>query len=263
MATVLSSADSSSSSFVNITDDNFEDACSICLEPFTSLDPSTVTKCNHDYHLQCILEWFQRSNKCPVCSQHLVLKDPASQELLSGLENDKNLKLKNNFHPVDQHNEVNNDAAQVDVSDFEERATAQYVAVINKARIISRSIKQSTPAFRSSQYAAVMNRAHVNSRTRKQSTPDFGPSQIPPSVPSESIDSDNPGTSSSPKSLKSNIITASSKCKESILKNTRGLKEKFAVRNDSVKELSRGIQLEMTAGLIQSNLWNEAILAAF
>ncbi|KAL8505209.1 hypothetical protein ACS0TY_016432 [Phlomoides rotata] len=54
-----------------------DDACSICLEGFSDSDPSTVTSCKHDFHLQCILEWCQRSSNCPMCWQNISLKDPA------------------------------------------------------------------------------------------------------------------------------------------------------------------------------------------
>ncbi|GFY98001.1 RING-H2 group F2A [Actinidia rufa] len=37
--------------------DACDDACSICLEAFCESDPSTVTSCRHEFHLQCILEW--------------------------------------------------------------------------------------------------------------------------------------------------------------------------------------------------------------
>lgn len=65
--------------------DACDDACSICLEPFSDSDPSTVTSfgfhvrffrvvilrdlgyfslllqltsCKHEFHLQCVLEWY-------------------------------------------------------------------------------------------------------------------------------------------------------------------------------------------------------------
>lgn len=65
--------------------DACDDACSICLEPFSDSDPSTVTSfdfhvrffrvvilrdlgnfslllqltsCRHEFHLQCVLEWY-------------------------------------------------------------------------------------------------------------------------------------------------------------------------------------------------------------
>lgn len=70
-----------------------DDACSICLEAFSDADPSTVTCCKHEFHLQCILEWCQRSSQCPMCWQPISLKDPASQELLEGVEQERNIRL--------------------------------------------------------------------------------------------------------------------------------------------------------------------------
>ncbi|KAJ6403380.1 hypothetical protein OIU84_015308 [Salix udensis] len=61
-----------------------DDACSICLENFCDSDPSTVTSCKHEFHLQCILEW-ERSNEhgctgqswiaslCTNCSFRFIL----------------------------------------------------------------------------------------------------------------------------------------------------------------------------------------------
>ncbi|BBH05367.1 RING-H2 group F2A [Prunus dulcis] len=66
-----------------------DDACSICLEAFCDSDPSTLTGCKHEFHLQCILEWCQRSSQCPMCWQPISLKDPTSQELLEGVERER------------------------------------------------------------------------------------------------------------------------------------------------------------------------------
>ncbi|KAL3626989.1 hypothetical protein CASFOL_029202 [Castilleja foliolosa] len=73
--------------------DACDDACSICLEAFCDSDPSTVTSCKHEFHLQCILEWCQRSSQCPMCWQALSLKDPNSQELLDGVEHERNVHM--------------------------------------------------------------------------------------------------------------------------------------------------------------------------
>ncbi|KAL3718446.1 hypothetical protein ACJRO7_003558 [Eucalyptus globulus] len=70
-----------------------EDACSICLEAFCDSEPSTVTTCKHEYHLQCILEWCQRSSQCPMCWQPISLKDPSSQELLEAVEWERNFRF--------------------------------------------------------------------------------------------------------------------------------------------------------------------------
>eukprot|EP00850_Spirogloea_muscicola_P006366 SM000030S11375 [mRNA] locus=s30:417054:420487:+ [translate_table: standard] len=50
--------------------DGLEDACSICLETFTVDEPSSLTTCNHEYHLQCILEC---QELLEACSQERVL----------------------------------------------------------------------------------------------------------------------------------------------------------------------------------------------
>ncbi|KAJ9184601.1 hypothetical protein P3X46_004313 [Hevea brasiliensis] len=72
--------------------DSCEDACSICLEEFCESNPSTVTNCKHEYHLQCILEWCQRSSQCPMCLQAISLKDPTSQELLEAVERERKIR---------------------------------------------------------------------------------------------------------------------------------------------------------------------------
>ncbi|XP_024005541.1 E3 ubiquitin-protein ligase ATL6 [Eutrema salsugineum] len=49
------------------------DECPICLEEYESENPKLLTKCGHDFHLACILEWMERSEACPVCDKELVL----------------------------------------------------------------------------------------------------------------------------------------------------------------------------------------------
>ncbi|PKA52289.1 E3 ubiquitin-protein ligase RHF2A [Apostasia shenzhenica] len=72
--------------------DACDDSCSICLEAFCDSDPSTVTGCKHEFHLQCILEWCQRSSQCPMCWQPISLKDPTSQELLETVERERSIR---------------------------------------------------------------------------------------------------------------------------------------------------------------------------
>ncbi|OVA10792.1 zinc finger protein [Macleaya cordata] len=72
--------------------DACDDACSICLEAFSESDPSTVTNCKHEFHLQCILEWCQRSSQCPMCWQAISLKDATSQELLKAVEQERSFR---------------------------------------------------------------------------------------------------------------------------------------------------------------------------
>ncbi|XP_028944547.1 E3 ubiquitin-protein ligase RHF2A-like [Malus domestica] len=69
-----------------------DDACSICLEAFCENDPSTLTGCKHEFHLQCILEWCQRSSQCPMCWQPISLKDPTGQELLEAVVQERSIR---------------------------------------------------------------------------------------------------------------------------------------------------------------------------
>ncbi|CAL4936366.1 unnamed protein product [Urochloa decumbens] len=102
--------------------DACDDACSICLDAFCDSNPSTVTNCKHDYHLQCILEWCQRSSQCPMCWQPISMKDPMSQELLEAVEQERNMRANRSHstalfrHPVlgDFQIPVGADAAELE-----------------------------------------------------------------------------------------------------------------------------------------------------
>lgn len=56
-------------------DENESDVCPICLDVYDDENPSEETQCNHFFHLQCCLEWKQRSNECPCCYGPLRLKN--------------------------------------------------------------------------------------------------------------------------------------------------------------------------------------------
>ncbi|KAK6930005.1 Zinc finger, RING-H2-type [Dillenia turbinata] len=155
---------SGSLSFSGAVDDTHEDACSICLEPFGSQEPPTlvqveeqsinavtfgfilfqITTCRHEYHLQCILEWSQRSKECPICWQLLALKDPASQELLAAVESERRARsrqisaISSSFNQPTEVFEAEHDAPYTVDSDFNERIMQHLAAAANRARYISR-----------------------------------------------------------------------------------------------------------------------------
>ncbi|XP_047319836.1 probable E3 ubiquitin-protein ligase RHB1A [Impatiens glandulifera] len=52
-----------------------EDVCPICLEEYIEEDPKILTRCKHHFHLECILEWMERSDVCPICNQETELED--------------------------------------------------------------------------------------------------------------------------------------------------------------------------------------------
>ena len=51
--------------------------CSVCWENVRSTNSSNTKRlsCGHSFHLNCILNWFIKSNECPVCRQEQI-KDP-------------------------------------------------------------------------------------------------------------------------------------------------------------------------------------------
>ncbi|XP_027366188.1 E3 ubiquitin-protein ligase RHF2A-like isoform X2 [Abrus precatorius] len=104
-----------------------DDACSICLEDFCKSDPATVTNCNHEFHLQCILEWCQRSSQCPMCWQPISLKDATSQELLEAVELERSLRDNSSrdaaifHHPTLGNFELQHLPMGVNEADIEER----------------------------------------------------------------------------------------------------------------------------------------------
>ncbi|XP_061337290.1 probable E3 ubiquitin-protein ligase RHB1A [Gastrolobium bilobum] len=53
-----------------------EDECPICLEEYDAENPKLSTKCDHHFHLACILEWMERCETCPVCDQDTVFNLP-------------------------------------------------------------------------------------------------------------------------------------------------------------------------------------------
>ncbi|XP_022738132.1 probable E3 ubiquitin-protein ligase RHB1A [Durio zibethinus] len=48
------------------------DVCPTCLEEYDAENPKIITKCEHHFHLACILEWMERSDTCPVCDKEMI-----------------------------------------------------------------------------------------------------------------------------------------------------------------------------------------------
>ncbi|KAK8544402.1 hypothetical protein V6N13_056184 [Hibiscus sabdariffa] len=126
--------------------DACDDACSICLEVFCESDPSTVTGCKHEFHLQCILEWCQRSSQCPMCWQPISLKDPTSQELLEAVERERSFRFNPSRnatifrHPTLGDFELQHLPVGMNETELEERIIQHLAAAaaMGRARHISR-----------------------------------------------------------------------------------------------------------------------------
>jgi len=60
--------------------------CVICLEDFKDGEGIKVLPCDHGFHTQCIMPWFERSGNCPVCKMHYnQLHSLTLKEMCSGL----------------------------------------------------------------------------------------------------------------------------------------------------------------------------------
>lgn len=267
-----------------------------------------VTTCNHDYHLQCILEWSQRSKECPICWQLLSLKDPGSQELLSAVEQERKRRSRNRSTPspttvVSFHEDfgIGQELSSQDVSDIDERVLQHLAAAVSRAHYLRRRERQRSSGLGSSRIRVssspdncpMMRHSHqtnvegqegfivessssdltsgtpicLNIRPQSPMSPPFAnmapsaavnrgtfgsrvlQSQIRVNSHQSPQEPSPPEMSSFSESLKSKFSSATARYKESISKGTKGLKEKILARNSSVKELSKGVQREMSAGI--------------
>uniref|UniRef100_A0A7C9FJC4 RING-type E3 ubiquitin transferase n=1 Tax=Opuntia streptacantha TaxID=393608 RepID=A0A7C9FJC4_OPUST len=99
--------------------DACDDSCSICLEEFCESDPSTVTGCKHEFHLQCILE---------------------CQELLDAVVQERNLRLNPPrnaaifHHPVLGEFEIQHLPVGVNDAELEERIIQHLAAAAAMGR---------------------------------------------------------------------------------------------------------------------------------
>lgn len=46
--------------------------CVICMKDYESRDKILTTPCSHDYHIDCISDWFRKNNSCPICKFKIV-----------------------------------------------------------------------------------------------------------------------------------------------------------------------------------------------
>ncbi|KAK9139699.1 hypothetical protein Scep_009380 [Stephania cephalantha] len=311
-SSMMKSAASSAAAAVAVVDHHEEedDACSICLEAFSSQDPATVTCCRHEYHLQCILEWSQRSKECPICWQFLVLKDHTSQQLLEAVEIERNLRARQRersanairfAHIPPEEFEFDTVAPSEDESELDEHIMQQLAAVafgrthhLNRRQRhrSSRLDPSQVHVFATPPYGSSAEQIFTNASTEGLIVGNTSPnspsstiaterynqlpslarpslanmvsnimenrgltSQTPPRSPARQTPQRSPRRSRPSElscfseTIKSKFSAASARYKESISKGTRGFKEKLLARNNSVKELSKEVHREVTAGV--------------
>ncbi|CAH9098916.1 unnamed protein product [Cuscuta epithymum] len=206
--------------------DSSDDSCSICLETFSESDPSTATHCKHGFHLQCILEWCQRSSNCPMCWQTIKMEDSESQDLLEAVEHERNINSNPPrtasivYHPAQGNIEFPHFAVGISNSELEERVIHRLAA------------------------AAAMGRTHRNQRREGSTNPVVGSSSASVnmlnSYPEISVGSSSSGKSSMTNqeraapdfqkfsdTLSSRFASMSMKYRESFSKSKKGWMERL------------------------------------
>ncbi|XP_047333269.1 E3 ubiquitin-protein ligase RHF2A-like [Impatiens glandulifera] len=258
----------------------FEDACSICLETFCDSDPSSVTNCRHEFHLQCILEWCQRSSNCPMCWQPISMKNPTSQELLEAVEQERNSRLKSSrnttifHHPSFGDIELHLPIDAID-SEIEERINQHLtVAAIRRARHISpldsltrRSSSLGRPQFvlvstpptdHESQSGTLATGRFVQTEHTLSSSSGLGNTPLNGHnihINNRNYEVPNPDRAGPsdvqtfPETLKSRFGAMSMRYKESLSKSTRGWREKLFSRNNSMTEFGSDVRREVNSGI--------------
>ena len=193
-----------------------DDACSICLEGFSD-DPSTVTSCKHDFHLQCILEWCQRSSNCPMCWQNISLKDRASQELLEAVERERSFRSTPSRnatifrHPTLGDFELQHLPVGVDSAELEDRIIQHLAATAAMGRTHRVSRREGSRTHRVARPQYVVFSAHSPESSNGAGGEETEPASATEnnlSIPLASVN--NIGTQRMPSSVQSNRISASS-----------------------------------------------------
>eukprot|EP00250_Pteridium_aquilinum_P002285 c12482_g1_i1 orf=85-1281(+) len=250
-----------------------DDSCSICLEPFCDSDPATVTSCKHDYHLQCILEWAQRSKDCPMCWRPLSFEDPNSQELFDAVERERSPTWMRHSTAADGY-QFHQVPAFANYADFEERIMQHLAhqlarrgslqnrissmhddafghpsnqALLRTTRaILEQPMQEVRQTYNYSSDAASHGHATIESGVREAERQNLAPETAEESQ-QRTASSD---ISSLSESLKSRFMVASSRWKETFTKTTHGFKEKWRARSNSTTEFRARAQ-EVSADVVR------------
>ncbi|XP_031112834.1 E3 ubiquitin-protein ligase RHF1A-like isoform X3 [Ipomoea triloba] len=250
-----------------------DDDCSICLEPFSCRDPRTVRspfldgsyipspnvrmaiicsvylngRLHHCKHRS------QRSKECPICCRQLVFKDSASQELLAAVEFERNATSRHIVHRIPEVYEANNlvdvGASHIDDSDFQDRILHHPSGSGVTNRACSGNSRRRQISSRVGQASFPVGASSDRHQVTQRPVDEFGNG-----LPASGISS----TSSSGVSSVANVASGAAVYKggsvglgynESFSKNTQRFKWKLQANNNSVKELGREVQREMSVSI--------------
>mmetsp|Transcript_452 Transcript_452/g.658 ORF Transcript_452/g.658 Transcript_452/m.658 type:complete len:203 (-) Transcript_452:186-794(-) len=69
-------SESNAYQFKGKTDDTMNsNTCSICIDKFQEGDGVIISACSHVFHRDCVLEWLQKKDECPMCRQGMWDQD--------------------------------------------------------------------------------------------------------------------------------------------------------------------------------------------
>ena len=51
---------------------NGETTCAICMNDFDENENVRLLQCGHYFHANCVDQWLERSESCPLCRQSIV-----------------------------------------------------------------------------------------------------------------------------------------------------------------------------------------------
>ncbi|MBA0858680.1 hypothetical protein Goshw_029713 [Gossypium schwendimanii] len=285
IALTAASCSSPASSIGGVLDDGVEDGCCICLEPFTVQDPTTVAKkqrvsnmlaviCpERPCQVQELLDAVRIERHCRSRNTSAVATDLHHFHDSIGVEEDT-------FHSDDSDFDeriLQHLALAASRARYIRRRERQRSSGLGPSRVVFStspenmpgtlhiypnspdecqnlshglpqcdSLASGIPSVNISPLSPVTPSVNMVSSSTASGDKAVKPSQPQLGTPHRTSSSE---TVSFSESIKSKWSTASARYKETISKGTKGLKEKLLARNNSVKELSKGVQREMTAGV--------------
>jgi len=78
-------------------EDDYDNMCSICFEPFSDnedLSWSKTNKCQHVFHSECLVTWLMKHEDCPICRTPLMTRQDFLDRTYADISSDNNEKKK-------------------------------------------------------------------------------------------------------------------------------------------------------------------------
>jgi len=66
-----------------------ERSCPICLKNFEEGEEGSTLPCKHQFHVECLIPWLQKTSSCPLCRAELPTADPDWEEMKRQKKRDK------------------------------------------------------------------------------------------------------------------------------------------------------------------------------